>query len=173
MQINRVERLHALQRSRSRTRRTSTSCTTAAYGFTAWGVRDQHARPARAQHRRHRSGERDERHHHAQLHQHRRRQRRDQGREHRPSTHITDLAQPFLSRPRHVDRQRDGRRRAARFACSTSRSTAPTTGCASSRTPAAAGLVHDVEYRDVCIRKTKNPSRWTRTTRRRRRRRAI
>ena len=102
------------------------------------GRGDQHARQARAQHRRHRSGERDERHDHPQLHQHRRRRRRDQGRQHRRQHEHHDLAQPLLSRPRRVHRQRDRRRRARHSRASISRSTAPTTACASSRTRAAA-----------------------------------
>ena len=134
------------------------------------GRRDQHAGQARAEHRRHRSGECDERHHHAQLHQHRRRRRRDQGREHRCQHQHDDLAQPLLSWSRRVDRQRDGRRRASRFACSISRSTAPTTASASSRTPRAAGSCTTSSTATSASGTRRTSSRWTRTTRRARRR---
>ena len=156
MQITRSRTTSRSTRSRSRTRANFHVVYDRGNGFTAWGVVHRHARPARAQHRRHRSDERDQRHHHAQLHQHRRRQRRDQGREHRPSSNMTDLAQPFLSRPRRVDRQRDRRRRAARFACSISRSTARTTASASSRTPAAAGWCTTSSIATSASGKTKN-----------------
>ncbi len=81
-------------------------------GFTAWGVIIDTPQ-GRPQYRWHRPGQFDQRHHHALLHPRRRRQCRDQGRYPRTDHQHHHLAQPFLCRARHVDRQRNRWRRRA------------------------------------------------------------